>query len=110
MRLKVVSSVKVKIEEKVGVPVKEQRLLSGGKQFEDDRLLSYYGVEKESTLHLVVRGRGGGPATPSLDALAGLLAAAERRELHPDGRCLLCCARFGQDKWGDEWHWNVGPH
>ena len=106
----VVGDVKGKIHEKVGVPVVHQRLLFDGKQLDDVRSMSFYGIRKESTLRLLVRGRGGAPPGRSLDVLAGLLAAAERRELESDGRCLLCCARYGKDKWGDEWHWSAGPH
>ena len=105
-----VSDVKDKIQDEVGVPVVHQRLLFDGKQLDDVRLVSSYGIRKESTLRLLVRGRGGAPVGPSLDVLADLLKAEGRRELAPDGRCLLCCARYGKDKWGDEWHWDAGPH
>jgi ubiquitin C len=45
--------------ERTGIPTSEQRLLYGGKQLEAGRLLSDYGILKESTLHLVLRLRGG---------------------------------------------------
>lgn len=54
-----VEALKLKIQEIEGIPIEQQRLIFGGEQLEDGRTLADYNVQKESTIKLLLKLRGG---------------------------------------------------
>lgn len=69
--LHTVDQVKSLIQDREGIPPDQQRLIWCGKQLEDYRTLgSYEGIKSDSTLHIILRLRGGG-GPPELGVSAG---------------------------------------
>jgi len=71
-----VETLKKKVEDKIGVPADQQRLIFGGKQLEDGHTLEEYNVQRESTGDVVLRVRGGKSQLVAIGCSESLLVSA----------------------------------
>ena len=82
-----IAAVKEKFQAKEGIPPDQVRLIFAGKELDDGRTLKDYNIQKETTIHQVLKLRGGGIEFPFDDPTKGL----DKRSWGKDGPSWWIC-------------------